>query len=179
VSAMESLKHKILGPLVLVVAAGALYVFAMPSYRQGEASLAGRKAIDFPLQMDGRAVHLADLKGKVVVLNFWASWCPPCVEEAPSLTQLQQAIAPRGGVVLGASIDYDVAAYNKFLQDYRINFPTFVDGAKKIEAEYGTVMIPETYLIDRDGRLARKIVGPQDWQSPEVMNSIEVLLNQK
>ncbi len=176
---MESLKHKILGPLVLLVAAGALYVFAMPSYRQGEASMAGRKAIDFPLQVDGRAMHLADFKGKVVVLNFWASWCPPCLEEAPSLIQLQQDIAPRGGVVLGASIDDDVPAYNKFLLDNHINFPTFVDGGQKIEAQYGTVMIPETYLIGRDGRLARKIVGPQNWQSPEVMSSIEVLLNQK
>jgi cytochrome c biogenesis protein CcmG/thiol:disulfide interchange protein DsbE len=176
---MESLKNKIAGPLVLLIAAGALYLFAMPSYREGEASLAGHKAIDFPLQMDGRVMHLADLKGKVVVLNFWASWCPPCLEEAPSLVQLQQEIAPRGGVVLGASIDDDVTAYNKFLQDNHISFPTFVDEGKKIEGEYGTVMIPETYLIGRDGRLARKIVGPQDWQSPEIISSIEVLLNQK
>ena len=176
---MQSLKHKILGPLVLLAAAGALYVFAMPSYRQGEASLAGRKAIDFPLQVDGRVMHLADMKGKVVVLNFWASWCPPCVEETPSLIQLQQAIASKGGVVLGVSVDDDVQAYNKFLQDNRVNFPTFVDASKKIAPEYGTSMYPETYLIDREGRLARKIVGPQDWQSPEVMASIETLLDQK
>jgi cytochrome c biogenesis protein CcmG/thiol:disulfide interchange protein DsbE len=176
---MQSLKQKISGPLVLLVAAGALYVFAIPSYRQGEASLAGRKAIDFPLQLDGRITHLSDLRGKVVALNFWASWCPPCLEETPSLIRLQQAIAPKGGVVLGVSVDDDVQAYSKFLQDNHVNFPTFVDASKKLAPQYGTSMYPETYLIDRNGRLARKIVGPQDWQSPEMMSSIEVLLNQK
>jgi peroxiredoxin len=175
---MQSLKNKIMGPLVLLVAAGALYVFAMPSYRQGEASLAGSKPMDFPFQVDGRSMHLADYKGKVVVLNFWASWCPPCVEETPSLEQLQQTIAPRGGVVLGVSVDDDMDAYRKFIDDQRVNFPTFVDVSKKIAPQYGTSMFPETYLIDRNGKLARKIVGPQDWQSPEVMSSIEVLLNQ-
>jgi cytochrome c biogenesis protein CcmG/thiol:disulfide interchange protein DsbE len=176
---MQSLKHKILGPLVLLVAASALYVFAMPSYRQGEASMAGRTPQDFPFQVDGRSMHLADYKGKVVVLNFWASWCPPCVEETPSLVQLQQAIAPQGGVVLGVSVDEDMDAYNKFVQEKQLNFPTFVDVSKKLAPEYGTSMYPETYLIDRNGKLARKIVGPQDWQSPEIMSSIEVLLNQK
>jgi cytochrome c biogenesis protein CcmG/thiol:disulfide interchange protein DsbE len=175
---MQSLKHKILGPLVLLVAAGALYIFAMPSYRQGEASMAGRKPLDFPFQVDGRSMHLADYKGKVVVLNFWASWCPPCVEETPSLIQLQQDIASRGGVVLGVSVDEDMAAYSKFVQEHGVNFPTFVDVSKKLAPEYGTSMYPETYLIDRDGRLARKIIGPQDWQSPEVKSSIDVLLNQ-
>ena len=172
------MKHKILSPIALILVAAVLYAFAAPSYRQGEASLAGRRAKDFPLQITG-ATHLADLRGKVVVLNFWASWCPPCLEETQSLNQLQQAIAAKGGVVLGMSVDEDQAAYQKFLVDNHVVFPTYRDASKKSAAEYGTSMFPETFLIDREGRLARKIVGPQDWQSPEVMGSIDILLNQK
>jgi cytochrome c biogenesis protein CcmG/thiol:disulfide interchange protein DsbE len=171
------MKHKILSPIALILVAAFLYAFATPSYRQGEPSLAGRKAKDFALQIAG-ASHLSDLRGKVVVLNFWASWCPPCLEETQSLNRLQQDIATKGGVVLGVSVDEDAAAYDKFLQDNHVVFPTYRDATKKSAADYGTSMFPETYLINRNGRLARKIVGPQDWQSPENMGSIDVLLNQ-
>ena len=172
------MKHKILGPLGLTLAAGMILSFFFPQYRHGEASLAGRKAKDFAIQIPG-ASHLADLRGKVVVLNFWASWCPPCVEETQSLNRLQQEIAAKGGVVLGVSVDEDAAAYDKFLQDNHVIFPTYRDASQKSAAEYGTSMFPETYLIDREGRFARKIVGPQDWQSPEIMSSIDIVLNQK
>jgi cytochrome c biogenesis protein CcmG/thiol:disulfide interchange protein DsbE len=172
------LKDKILGTFALIMAAGLIYFFATPTYREGEASLAGRKAIDFPLQYEGRQVHLSDLHGKVVVLNFWASWCPPCLEETPSLNKLQQQIASKGGVVLGVSVDEDGPAYEKFLKDNHVVFPTYRDATSKIAQEYGTSMYPESYLIDREGRLARKIVGPQDWQSPQIMASVETLLNQ-
>ncbi|HEX3375383.1 MAG TPA: TlpA disulfide reductase family protein [Candidatus Acidoferrales bacterium] len=171
------MKHKILGPLALILAAAALVAFAVPSYREGEASGAGSKVKDFDMQITG-ASHLSDLRGKVVVLNFWASWCPPCLEETQSLNTLQQAITSKGGVVLGISVDEDKNAYEKFLVDNHVVFPTYRDASKETAADYGTSMFPETYLIDRKGRLARKIVGPQDWQSPEVMQSINILLNQ-
>jgi cytochrome c biogenesis protein CcmG/thiol:disulfide interchange protein DsbE len=172
-----TLKHKILGPIALIFVAAVLYAFAAPSYRQGEPSLAGRKATDFDMQITG-ASHLSDLHGKVVVLNFWASWCPPCLEETQSLNTLQQAIGPKGGVVLGISVDEDKDAYQKFLGDNHVIFPTYRDASKKTATDYGTSMYPETYLIDRQGRLARKIVGPQDWQSPEIAHSIDILLSQ-
>ena len=103
----------------------------MPSYRQGEPSIAGRRAADFEFQMDGRTVHLADLHGKVVILDFWASWCPPCVEETPQLNALQQRIASQGGVVLGISQDEDPNAYQKFLTDHQVSFPRTATPAKK------------------------------------------------
>jgi peroxiredoxin len=162
----------------LIFAAAILVAFAVPSYRQGEPSLAGRRAKDFPIEIQG-AKHLTDLRGKVVLLNFWASWCPPCLEETQSLNTLQENIAEKGGVILGVSVDEDDVAYRKFLVDNHVIFPTYRDATKKSAMDYGTSIYPETYLIDREGRLARKIVGPQNWQSPEIMASIDTLLNQK
>lgn len=172
------MKHKILGPLGLLAAAAILVAFAVPSYRQGERSIAGDKAQDFAMQIPG-ASHLSDLRGKVVILDFWASWCPPCVEEADSLNRLQEEIASKGGVVLGVSEDEDASAYDQFLKEHHVAFPTYRDPTKKIKSSYGTVMIPEVYLIDRRGMLVRKIIGAQDWQSPEIAQSIDVLLSQK
>lgn len=139
-----------------------------PDYRQGEPSLRGREAKDFQFALDGKPERLSDLRGQVVVLNFWASWCPPCADEAPSLNQLEQRITSRGAVVLGISVDDDEAAYQNFLKNYNIVFPTYRDPSARIALDYGSTMYPETYVIDRRGRLDRKIVGPQDWTSPEM-----------
>ena len=173
------MKAKILGWAGLIAAIAVVYVFAMPSYRQGEPSVAGRGAPDFMLEMSGRPVRLADLRGKVVVLDFWASWCAPCVEEMPALNALQQRIAAQGGVVVGVSEDDDPAAYARFLTDQHVSFPTYRDPTKKIAATYGTSAFPEAYIISRDGHIARKVVGPQDWSNPELTSAIDTLLRMK
>jgi len=170
------MKQKILGGLGLAGALAVLYVFAMPSYRQGEPSVAGRRAPDFTVEADGRQFRLSDLRGKVVILDFWASWCPPCVEEAASLNALQQRISGQGATIVGMSWDDDPSEYHKFLTEHQVNFPTYLDSNRKIGTNYGTVMIPEAYLISRDGRIARKIVGQQDWTSPELIAAIDTLL---
>ena len=82
----------------------ALVAFIMPTYRQGEPSIAGKKAEDYPLTLGGKPAHLSDLKGEIVVLNFWASYCGSCVEELPSLDHLQQRITSHGGVVVGIAL---------------------------------------------------------------------------
>jgi peroxiredoxin len=162
-----------------------LAFFTLPHYRQGESSIAGKSAENFALTVDpkfasqiGDPTHLSDLHGKVVILNFWASWCPPCIEETPALMQLQQRIASRNGVVLGVSIDEDEAAYQKFLAEKHINFPTYRDPTQKIANDYGTSMWPETYIIDRKGVILRKIIGPQDWNSPEMLRYFDAILGQ-
>jgi cytochrome c biogenesis protein CcmG/thiol:disulfide interchange protein DsbE len=165
----------------LAVAAGVILVFALPSYRQGEASVAGKTALDFPLQVAGKPVHLSDFRGKVVVLNFWASWCQPCVEEAPSLNRLEKYIASHDALLIGVAADENSAAYEKFLQDQAIVFATYRDPATKNERSpiadsYGTTMYPETYIIGRDGKIARKLIGYQQWDSPQMLAYFDSLL---
>jgi cytochrome c biogenesis protein CcmG, thiol:disulfide interchange protein DsbE len=173
------LKRKLKTGLVLAFIVGLLVLFARPDYRQGEPSLRGRTAKDFLLTLDGKPTRLSDLRGKVVLLNFWATWCQPCIDEAPALTQLQQRIAPMGGTILGVSLDDDNSAYEAFLKTYSIDFPTYRDPTKRIALDYGTIMYPETYVIDRKGRLDRKIIGPQDWTSPTMLAYLDTVLNKK
>ena len=95
------MKRKLNTAIVLIFIGSLLYMFARADYRQGEPSLRGQPEKDFALTLDGKPARLSDFRGRVVVLNFWATWCPPCVEETPSLNALQRRIAPLGGTVLG------------------------------------------------------------------------------
>jgi cytochrome c biogenesis protein CcmG/thiol:disulfide interchange protein DsbE len=163
---------------VIGVAMLVLVLFAMPTYRQGEASIAGKTAQDFPLEVWGKPGHLTDLKGKVVILNFWATWCPPCIEETPSLNRLQKYVESRNALVLGVSIDEDPAAYEKFLKDYGIAFPTFREPTRRLALDYGTPVFPDTYVIDRHGKILRKFFGPQQWDSPDMLAYFDAVLGQ-
>jgi cytochrome c biogenesis protein CcmG/thiol:disulfide interchange protein DsbE len=177
----RDLKQKLITLVVGALVAAMVALFAAPSYRQGEPSLHGRKAQDFALTVNGEPMHLSDFRGHLVVLNFWASWCGPCVDEAPSLNSLQQRISALGGTVIGvdAGVNEDEASYQKFLTDYHISFPTYLDTSKQIAASYGTIMYPETYIINPDGTFDRKIIGPQNWTSPEMVAYIDSLIPKK
>ncbi|HUB83354.1 MAG TPA: TlpA disulfide reductase family protein [Bryobacteraceae bacterium] len=136
---------------------------------------AGDTAPDFTITADnGRTVSLPDFGGKVLLLNFWASWCQPCEEETPSLSKLAQDYASKGLVVLGISVDKDPAAYQRFLQKYS---PAFLTARElKIHENYGTFMYPETYIIDAKGHVIQKIAEAVDWSSPQVTQYIASLL---
>ena len=135
----------------------------------------GTAAPDFTVKDADRSVTLSELRGKVVVLNFWATWCPPCVEETPSLVQMQQRMKDKGVVVLAVSVDADADAYHRFLKDHGVNLLTVRDADQKSNALYGTIRFPETYVIDRKGTVRRKFIGPVDWNSPDITDYLSRL----
>jgi len=135
----------------------------------------GSPAPDFIVQDADRKVELRDYRGKIVVLNFWATWCPPCVEEMPSLVQLQQRFKDKGVAVLGVSVDADGDAYHRFITDHKIDFLTVRDADQKSNNLYGTFKFPETYIIDRNGIVRRKFIGPVEWNQPEIVDFLSKL----
>jgi cytochrome c biogenesis protein CcmG/thiol:disulfide interchange protein DsbE len=104
-----------------------------------------------------------------VVLNFWATWCPPCIEEMPSLVQMQQRMKDKGVTVLAVSVDVDDGSYRRFLRDHSVNLLSVRDGDQKSNSLYGTFKFPETYVIDRNGVVRRKFIGAVDWTEPDVI----------
>jgi cytochrome c biogenesis protein CcmG/thiol:disulfide interchange protein DsbE len=135
----------------------------------------GDAARDFTVQDSDRKVTLNQFHGQILVLNFWATWCPPCIEELPSLVTMQERMRGRGVVVLGVSIDVDGDAYHRFIKQRDVNFLTVRDPEQKVATMYGTTGWPETYVIDREGVLRRKFVGAVDWNSQEVTQFLSQL----
>ena len=127
----------------------------------------GKAAPQFVMSDGTRTVDLNKLRGRVVLLNLWATYCAPCIEELPSLLALQKKMPDVA--VVAVSMDQDPDVYRKFLVDHHVDVLTVRDEEMKVNALYGTVQIPETYVIDRQGILRRKFVGSQDWTKPEIM----------
>jgi cytochrome c biogenesis protein CcmG/thiol:disulfide interchange protein DsbE len=133
----------------------------------------GRTAPDFTVNDGTRSVHLADYRGKVVLLNFWATWCAPCIEELPSLQALHQQMPQVA--VLAVSVDEDPDAYRQFLTKHPLNLLTVDDPERRANALYGTFRFPETYVIDRKGVIRRRFISAQDWTNPEIVNYLSHL----
>lgn len=133
--------------------------------------IVGGAAPDFTVQDSDKTVSLHDYKGKVIVLNFWTTWCAPCIEEMPSLAQLQRRLGPNA-VVLAVSTDKSDADYHQFLVRHKIDFLTVRDEAANSSALYGTTGQPETFIIDKNFNVRRKLVGAQHWDSNEFVDYI-------
>jgi cytochrome c biogenesis protein CcmG/thiol:disulfide interchange protein DsbE len=163
----------------LLVALAALIVYTMQDHVVG----VGDRAPNFTITTaDGKTVSPADFRGKVLVLNFWASWCPPCVQEAPSLNQFAKTLAPSGVVVLAISVDQKEQQYREFLKKFNVDFLTARDPAQDTTYLYGTYQFPESYIIDRNGKVVRKFAGlPDDngrtvpWTDPDLIKYVQSL----
>ncbi len=156
---------RVFGSFVIIlslIALGACYSGSRPP-RIGVA------APDFTLHDSNHTVTLSQFRGQVVVLNFWATWCAPCVEEVPSLVEMQQRMKAKGITVLAVSVDVDDSNYRQFVKDHSVNLLTMRDGDQKTNALYGTFKFPETYVIDRSGVVRRKFIGAVDWTEPDVI----------
>jgi cytochrome c biogenesis protein CcmG/thiol:disulfide interchange protein DsbE len=152
-----------------------LFVLFLSSCYQGtRPAQIGTDAPQFTVTDSQRTVALHDLRGKVVVLNFWATWCPPCVEEMPSLVALQKDMGDKV-VILAVSTDVDESAYQQFIRDHHVDLLTVRDAANKSNALYGTYKFPETYIIDKTGKIRRKFIGGANWTSPDIENYLRSL----
>ncbi|PSH05325.1 MAG: TlpA family protein disulfide reductase [Acidobacteria bacterium] len=144
-------------------------MLATCSCRNSEPAKIGTTAPDFTVSDGQKTVQLSQLRGKPVLLNFWATWCAPCVQEVPSLVQLQSQMGSKV-TVFAVSMDQDEAAYRAFTLKRMAGLLTVRDPDHKSSAMYGTFAYPESFLIDKDGKIQRKFVGPVEWTSPEMID---------
>jgi peroxiredoxin len=160
-----------------IVVLTVVFVFVLAGTLHERIITVGDSAPDFSIKADnGQSVSASSFGGKLLVLNFWATWCPPCVEETPSLSRFAAQLAPSGVVVLGISVDKDEKQYRDFVARYRPAFLTARDPQAKINADFGTFKYPETYVISASGKVLRKFISDQPWDSDKMISDIKSLL---
>jgi peroxiredoxin len=149
-----------------------------PAAKPVSSAVEGAAAPDFTVRdLAGQEVKLAALKGKVVLVNFWATWCPPCREEIPSMMKLNQSMAGKQYQMLAISIDEGgKAAVESFFKKSGMTLPACLDTDGAVSRSYGTTGVPETFIVDKAGIIQKKIVGGMDWSSPDVIASLDELL---
>ena len=155
----------------------AAFCFALYNSLHETVVNAGDRAPDFSIRADnGKSVTAREYGGKLLLLNFWATWCPPCIEEIPGLNEMARQLGPKGLVILGVSVDKDEAAYKQFLARNPLAYLTARDPEQNINLSYGTVQYPESYLIDRNGKVIEKYISVQPWSSPQMIQHVQSLL---
>jgi cytochrome c biogenesis protein CcmG, thiol:disulfide interchange protein DsbE len=150
----------------LARAAGALEADELPA--------AQAPAFKLPLH-DGKTLDLAQYRGKVVLLNFWATWCPPCREEEPSLRKLASSLDPAKFEIVAVSVDDDWDAIDKYFAGAKPPYTVALDRGAEVSQRYGTTKFPESYLIDETGKLRLKFVGPRNWTDGNVYSLLSAL----
>jgi peroxiredoxin len=138
----------------------------------------GEPAPNFQLRdMEGRIVSLSDLRGKVVLLNFWATWCGPCRVEMPAMERLYRTYDRKDFEILAVSTDAQgVAVTRPFQQENRLTFPILHDADFRVGLSYGARTLPMTFMVDRQGIVRQHIFGARDWEAPEAHQLIEMLM---
>jgi peroxiredoxin len=146
---------------------------------QGRPSI-GSPAPDFRLMdLHGKAVSLSDYQGKVVLLNFWATWCGPCRTEMPAMEDLYRSMQPKGLEILAVSVDQQGTAVTRpFQEAMGLSFPILHDQDYQVGLTYGARTLPMTFAIDRRGVIRQLIFGARDWNSPEARRGIAEVLQE-
>jgi cytochrome c biogenesis protein CcmG/thiol:disulfide interchange protein DsbE len=161
---------------------GAVYVYQfMNQSRETIRPFEPHKAKSLQVKLPGREDALADIptNAPVIVVNFWATWCPPCVEEFPSILELQRLLANDGLKMVFVSVDDKWSDVEAFMAKYNITVPTgqlFWDPKKVVAASWGSEKFPETYILRPDGWVVEKVIGQQDWTRPAVIEYFRGLL---
>ncbi|MGH6622381.1 MAG: peroxiredoxin family protein [Burkholderiaceae bacterium] len=128
------------------------------------------------LTAGGTPLSLSSLRGKVVLVNFWATWCEPCVTEMPALQQLRSTFGPHDFEILAVNLQEGPAKINAFVEKSGVSFPIVRDTDGAVAKAWGARVLPASYLIDRDGRIRYTVVGDPDWTSDTLMNTIRTLI---
>lgn len=167
---------KAVGTVVVVV--GLAFAYVHLAENKGYALRKGSVAPSFRLPaLAGGEVDLASYRGKLVVLNFWATWCPPCVQEMPSLERLHRTLGREGLVVLTVSADEDEAELRRFVSEHALTLPVLRDpGGRVAASSYHTTGYPETFTLDGTGVILEHVVGPAEWDAPEALAHFRALL---
>jgi peroxiredoxin len=172
---VKTLTDRIL--LGLVLALGVTLAWVVSGTLNDGIIRVGDQAPDFKVVTDnGRTITPADFGGKLLVLHFWATWCGGCVEEIPSLEVFQREYGPQGVVVLGVSVDANEKLYRRFMDQFKVSYATSRDPSWDIAASYGTFQLPESYVIDRSGKVVQKIIAAQNWADPQFVQSLKKML---
>jgi peroxiredoxin len=133
-------------------------------------------APDFTLQdIDGNTHRLSDYRGKVVVINFWATWCPPCREEMPAMQRAWEIIQKEDMVMLGINLGEDEDTIFAFTANYPVEFPLLMDEDSSATREWPVAGLPTTYIVDPDGNVAFRAVGGRAWDAPEILDRLRAL----
>jgi len=125
--------------------------------------------------LDGEKHHLSDYRGKVVIVNFWATWCPPCRAEMPSMQRAWQQLQKEGIQMLGIDVGEDEETIFQFLGDYPVEFPLLMDSDSSIIEKWGVRGLPTTYVIDPQGRIIYRAIGGREWDDSELLKMVRAL----
>mgnify|MGYP005834577397 CR=1 FL=1 len=135
--------------------------------------LIGKKASDFNLKdVSGRVFNLSSLRGRVVILNFWATWCPPCRAEMPSLNNLYRELRNIGLEVVAVSTDRSVSPVREYLSKNPLDIKVLIDSDNRVSRQYKVFSIPTTFIIDRNGIIVERYLGEEDWTSSEIKKKV-------
>jgi peroxiredoxin len=160
-----------------VVAVAALYaLFSAP--RVPPPLGRGSSAPDFelPRLAGGAPIALSALRGEVVLVNFWATWCKPCEDEMPAMQRLYETLAPEGFEMVAISVDESAEDVEAFRERLGVGFPILLDPDQSVSRRYQTTGFPESLLVDRDGRIIERYVGPREWDHPDYVARVRRLL---